>query len=51
MGRYQHLPLYDALYRYTNELYKLKKTLPRDLKHDLVEAAVSWPIGAVSKLL
>lgn len=38
MSRYQHLPLYDALYRYTSELYKLKKGLPKDLKHDLGEA-------------
>ncbi len=38
MSRYQHLPLYDAPYRYTNELYKLKKGLPKDLKHDLGEA-------------
>jgi hypothetical protein len=38
MSRYQHLPLYDALYRYTNEFYKLKKALPKDLKHDLGEA-------------
>ena len=38
MSRYQHLPIYDAFYRYTNELYKLKKILPKDLKNDLCEA-------------
>ena len=38
MSRYQHLPLYDALYRYTHELYKLKTALPKHLKHDLGEA-------------
>jgi adenine C2-methylase RlmN of 23S rRNA A2503 and tRNA A37 len=38
MSPYQHLPLYDSLYRYTNEFYKFKKALPKDLKHDLGEA-------------
>lgn len=35
MSRYQHLPLHDAVFRYTKELYDLKKRLPKDLKHDL----------------
>jgi len=47
MSRYQHLPLYDALYRYTNELYKLKKSLPKDLKHDLGESICKSSLRAL----
>ncbi len=38
MSRYQHLPLYDALYRYTKELYVLKSRLTKNLKNDLGQA-------------
>jgi hypothetical protein len=38
MGRYQHLPLYDALFRYTKELYTLKDRLPKNIKNDLGQA-------------
>lgn len=38
MSRYQHLPLYDALYKFTREIYKIKILLPKSLKYDLGEA-------------
>ncbi len=38
MSRYQHLPLYDAVYRYLRELYSLKNRLSKNLKNDLGQA-------------
>ena len=38
MSRYQHLPLYDAIYRYLRELYALKERMKKSLKNDLGQA-------------
>ena len=38
MRRYQHLPMYDAIYRYLRELYSLKGRLSKNLRNDLGQA-------------
>ncbi|MBY0471377.1 four helix bundle protein [bacterium] len=35
MARYQHLPVYQALYSLNLKIYRLKLKLPKSLKHDL----------------
>ena len=35
MARYQHLPVYQALYTISLQTYRLKLKLPKSLKHDL----------------
>ena len=35
MARYQHLPVYQALYSLSLQSYRLKLKLPKTLKHDL----------------
>ncbi|NDC24702.1 MAG: hypothetical protein EBZ49_11335, partial [Proteobacteria bacterium] len=35
VARYQHLPLYQATYAYTKEIYRLKCRLPKLIRHDL----------------
>jgi hypothetical protein len=35
MARYQHLPVYQALYTLSLQTYRLKLKLPKSLKHDL----------------
>ena len=37
MARYQHLPVYQALYALSVHSYRLKIKLPKTLKHDLGE--------------
>jgi hypothetical protein len=47
MSRYQHLPLYDALYRFTREMYKIKTLMPKSLKYDLGEAVCKSALRAL----
>ena len=35
MARTQHLPLYQSVFIYTRELYRLRAGLPKSVKHDL----------------
>ena len=35
MARYQHLPLYQACYALTREVYRLRIKFPKTLKYDL----------------
>ncbi len=35
MARTQHLPLYQSVFGYTREMYRLRATLPKSVKHDL----------------
>lgn len=39
MARYDHLPLYKALYTFSKEIYRTKSQLPKSLKHDLGSTA------------
>ena len=35
MSRFEHLPIYKALYTFSKEIYTTKSQLPKNLKHDL----------------
>ena len=35
MARTQHLPLYQSIFVYTKELYRLRVGFPKSIKHDL----------------
>ena len=35
MARTQHLPLYQAVFIYTREMYRLRAGFPKTIKHDL----------------
>ncbi|MCC7442439.1 MAG: hypothetical protein IT285_12455, partial [Bdellovibrionales bacterium] len=35
MARTQHLPIYQAVFIYTREMYRLRAGFPKSIKHDL----------------
>ena len=39
MSRFEHLPIYKALYTFSKEMYRTKSQLPKNLKHDLGSTA------------
>jgi hypothetical protein len=44
MARTQHLPLYQSVFIYTREVYRLRAGFPKSLKHDLGQEVCSSSI-------
>ena len=51
VARYQHLPLYQACYALTRELYRLRGKFPKTLKYDLRTTACASAIRCLKLIV